>query len=61
MSAGQERKLALAALAASANAFDRAKVKGYVWIGEQGTFQTHEMYGGFVPPPPIHPDQLRLA
>jgi hypothetical protein len=52
---------ATAALRASAAAFDRAKTKGYAWIGEQGTFITHESTGAFCPPPPIHPDQLRLA
>lgn len=61
MSKAQERKLALAALAASAAAFDRAQRKGYAWVGGQGTFITHEATGAFMPPPPIHPDQLRLA
>jgi hypothetical protein len=52
---------AIAALAPAARAFERAKVKGYVWIGEQGSLLTHESEIAFTPPPPIHPDQLRLA
>lgn len=51
----------IAALAPAARAFERAKVKGYVWVGEQGTLLTHEAHGTYVLPPPIHPDQLRLA
>jgi hypothetical protein len=51
----------VAALAAAARAFRKAKNKGYVWIGEQGMFETHEMTGAFVPAPPPNPDQLRLA
>jgi hypothetical protein len=50
-----------AALAAAARAFARAQKKGYVWIGDQGTFETYENTLAFVPPPPIHPDQLRFA
>lgn len=50
-----------AALAAAARAFRKAQNKGYVWIGEQGSFETHESTGAWTPPPPIHPDQLRLA
>lgn len=51
----------IAALAPAARAFERATIKGYAWIGEQGSFETHESDGAFTPPPPIHPDQLRLA
>lgn len=50
-----------AALAAAARAFRKAQNKGYVWIGEQGAFETHESTGAWTPPPLIHPNQLRLA
>jgi hypothetical protein len=51
----------VAALAAAARAFTRAQVKGYVWVGQSGLFETHESTGAWAPPPPIHRDQLRLA
>jgi hypothetical protein len=47
-------------LAPAARAFEAAKRKGYVWIGEQGFFETHESEIGFWPEPPPNPDQLRL-
>lgn len=49
-----------AALAASARAFTKAQIKGHVWIGDQGCFETYEMLDTWCPPDPIHPDQLRL-
>jgi hypothetical protein len=54
------RRAGQAALAASARAFARAQKLGYVWIGEQGAFETHDEIGG-VPDSPNHPNQLRLA
>jgi hypothetical protein len=51
----------IAGLAPAARAFERAKRKGYVWIGEQGTFETFEMFDDWEPSPPPNPDQLRLA
>lgn len=51
---------ARAALDGPARAFRRAQKKGYVWIGEDGFFETHEGQLGFVPEPPAHPEQLRL-
>lgn len=50
-----------AALRQAAAAFERAKRKGYVWIGEDGRYQTHEQFDMPVQPKVIHPDQLRLA
>jgi hypothetical protein len=49
------------ALRAAARAFTRAQVKGYVWISDQGTFETCE--GWLSPPEPkvANPEQLRLA
>jgi hypothetical protein len=46
------------ALTSAARAFARAQSKGYVWIGEQGTFETCE--GWMSPPEPKtgNPDQL---
>lgn len=51
----------IAALEPPARAFKRAQDKGYVWMGEQGSFQTCEEWG--LPPAPkeINPAQLRLA
>ena len=57
----QIEKEGKAALAAAARAFTKAQKLGYVWISDDGTFETHEGQLGFVPPDPIHPDQLRLA
>jgi hypothetical protein len=52
----------IAALAPAARAFTRAREKGYVWIDPQTQmFETHESTGAWCPPPPIHPDQLRLT
>jgi hypothetical protein len=50
-----------AALAASARAFTKAQKQGNVWVGQDGLFETCEMYEMYVPPPPKNPDQLRLA
>lgn len=55
-----EKRLMLAALAASARAFDKAKTKGYVWISDDGTYQTYEMFDGFRPSPGPNPDQLTI-
>lgn len=53
---------AAAALRASAAAFERAKRKGYVWIGEDGRYQTHEQFDMLEEPKVVyHPEQLRLA
>lgn len=48
-------------LAPAARAFAKAQKQGYVWIGEQGTFQTIEAFDAWEPKPPPHPDQLRLG
>lgn len=49
------------ALTLAARAFARAQAKGYVWIGEDGLFDTCEMWD--LPPAPkvANPDQLPLA
>jgi hypothetical protein len=48
------------ALAAAARAFARAKRKGYVWVNENGFYESHENQIAWLPPEPIHPDQLRI-
>lgn len=49
------------ALAAAARAFERAKRAGHVWISdESGMYETIEGQLAWEPPPPIHPDQLRI-
>jgi hypothetical protein len=50
----------LSALGAAARAFAAGQRKGYVWIGEQGTFETCEEW--LAPPEPkvLNPEQLRL-
>jgi hypothetical protein len=50
-----------AALAAAARAFDRAKRDGNVWLGDDGLFQTFEMFDDWTPAAPKNPDQLRLC
>jgi hypothetical protein len=50
-----------AALAAAARAFTKAQTKGLVWIGEQGTFETHEAWDMPQYRPSDNPAQLRLA
>jgi hypothetical protein len=50
-----------AALAASARAFTKAQNKGYVWLSDDGVFETWEQTGMFCPAAPPNPDQLRLA
>lgn len=50
-----------AALAASARAFTKAQKQGLVWIGEQGTFETHEAWGVPQYKAAPNPAQLRLA
>lgn len=58
----EDLKAGKAALAAAARAFARAQAKGYVWIGEQGAFETSESeIGGPPPSKSTHPGQLRLA
>jgi hypothetical protein len=49
------------ALAAAARAFARAQRKGYVWVNEDGFYESHEGQLAWVPSDPIHPDQLRFA
>jgi hypothetical protein len=51
----------MSALGAAARAFAAAQRKGYVWVGEQGTFATCEEWD--LPPAPkvANPDQLPLA
>jgi hypothetical protein len=51
----------MAALGGAARAFALAQRKGYVWIGEQGTFDTCEEWD--MPPAPkvANPDQLPLS
>lgn len=54
-------KEGVAALAAAARAFERAKKKGYVWIDDQTQmFLTYEADDLFMPPAPPNPDQLRF-
>jgi len=48
------------ALAAAARAFRRAQAKGYVWVNDDGFFESHEGQLEWLPPAPIHPDQLRF-
>jgi hypothetical protein len=49
-------------LRAPAQAFERAKRKGYVWISDEtGMFETIEGQIAFVPPPPANPDQLQFV
>jgi hypothetical protein len=50
----------IAGLAPAARAFERAKRKGYAWVGETGFFETHEAQGTFMPEPPPNPNQLTL-
>jgi hypothetical protein len=50
-----------AALAASARAFTKAQKQGLVWIGEQGTFETHESWGMPTYKEAPNPHQLRLS
>jgi hypothetical protein len=60
----EEKSKGKAALAAAARAFTRAQTKGYVWISDEGTFETWEQTGLWAPAPPapsINPGQLRLA
>lgn len=54
-------RVGMKALGAAARAFTLAQTKGYVWIGEQGLFDTCEEWD--LPPAPKtpNPDQLRLA
>lgn len=52
----------LKALGAAARAFKLAQSKGYVWVSDQGTFDTCE--GWLCPPAPKrspNPDQMELA
>lgn len=57
----EQRRAGLSALGAAARAFALAQSKGYVWIGEQGAFDTCEEWD--LPPAPKvpNPDQLQLA
>lgn len=57
----EQRRAGLSALGASARAFALAQKKGFVWISDDGTFDTCE--GWDCPPEPkvLHPEQLRLA
>lgn len=57
----EQRRAGLSALGASARAFALAQRKGYVWIGDQGVFETCEEWD--VPPAPKvpNPEQLTLA
>jgi hypothetical protein len=57
----EQRRAGLSALGAAARAFAAAQGKGYVWIGDQGVFETCEEWD--LPPAPkvTNPDQLRLA
>lgn len=50
-----------AALAAAARAFAKAQQQGNVWISDQGTFETFEMFENWAPAPSKNPDQLRLV
>jgi hypothetical protein len=50
-----------AALAAAARAFTKAQKQGLVWIGEQGTFETHEAWGVPQYKAAPNPQQLRLS
>jgi hypothetical protein len=52
---------AITALAPPARAFARAQKLGYVWLGEQGTFETVDGTLCHDPKPPANPDQLRLV
>jgi hypothetical protein len=49
----------IAALAPAARAFERAKKKGHVWVGKQGTLLTYEHTGMWRPSEPP-PHQLTL-
>jgi hypothetical protein len=51
----------MSALGAAARAFTAAQNKGYVWLGDEGLFETCEEWD--LPPAPkvLHPDQLRLS
>lgn len=49
------------ALAEAAKAFERAKRKGYVWVREDGAWESHESRLMFIPPAPPNPDQLRFG
>ena len=46
------------ALAAAARAFARAKRKGYVWVNDEGFYESHESQLAWLPPEPPNPDQL---
>jgi hypothetical protein len=50
----------IAGLAPAARAFERAKRKGYAWVGESGAYETHEAQLAFTPAPPPNPNQLTL-
>lgn len=50
----------LRALAAAARAFERAKAKGFVWMNDDGYFESHEGQLGFIEPRPKNPAQLRF-
>jgi hypothetical protein len=56
----EQRDKGKAALGAAARAFTKAQKDGNVWVGEQGTFETYQMFDGWHPKPPANPDQLRL-
>lgn len=51
----------IAALDPAARAFKRAQDKGFVWMGEQGSFETCEEWELAPAPKVLNPDQLRLA
>jgi hypothetical protein len=49
------------ALKRAAQAFERSKQLGLVWLGEDGMLETHEGFDAFMPNAPANPDQLRLG
>jgi hypothetical protein len=55
-----DRERFKAALAAAARAFTKAQTKGYVWISDDGLYETWEQTLMFDPAPPTNPAQLRL-
>jgi hypothetical protein len=61
MLTSDDRRAGMSALGAAARAFTAAQNKGYVWLGDEGLFETCEEWD--LPPAPkvLHPDQLRLA